>query len=226
MLDKTGTVTSGKMSLVDVVPAAGVDRAEALRLVGALEHASEHPVAQAIAAAAGDALPAPESFRNREGLGVEGVVEEGARRRQGRPARGLGHRAARRARRRAGAGRARRPDGDRSGVERCCAGPLHRRRHDQADERQAIRRLGELGLRPVLLTGDNAATARAVATEVGIDEVVAEVLPAEKVEVVRRLQAEDVSSRWSATESTMRPRSRRRISASRSARMLRSRRAT
>src|SRR5206468_4317086 len=100
VLDKTGTVTTGKMALVDVVTIDGVERSEALRLVGALENASEHPIAQAIA------------------------------------------------------------------------------------------RLRELGLRPVLLTGDNERTARAVAAEVGIDEVIAEVMPSDKAAVVKRLQAE------------------------------------
>ena len=77
VLDKTGTVTTGKMSLVEVTVADGVDRDQALRLVGALEHASEHPIAQAIAkaAAAEGPLPAVEAFTNREGLGVEGVVD-------------------------------------------------------------------------------------------------------------------------------------------------------
>ena len=77
MLDKTGTVTTGKMSLTEITVADGVDADEALRLVGALEHASEHPIAQAIAAAAAadGPLPAVEGFANREGLGVEGVVD-------------------------------------------------------------------------------------------------------------------------------------------------------
>ena len=81
LLDKTGTVTTGKMTLADVALAPGVDRREALHLVGSLEHASEHPVARAIAAAAaaeGAALSQPESFKNREGLGVEGVVDGAA----------------------------------------------------------------------------------------------------------------------------------------------------
>ncbi len=85
MLDKTGTVTTGRMSLVDVAVADGVDRDEALRLVGALEDASEHPIAQAIAARRARPtapLPAVEGFANREGLGVEGVVDGHARRRR------------------------------------------------------------------------------------------------------------------------------------------------
>ena len=191
VLDKTGTVTSGKMSLVDVVPAAGVDADEALRLVGALEHASEHPVARAIAAAAGDTLPVPESFRNREGLGVEGVVD-GKALVAGRPALladwgiELPDELA------AAQARAER-DGQTAiaaawdGAARALFVVADRVKPTSAE---AVRRLGELGLRPVLLTGDNAATARAVAAEVGIDEVISEVLPAEKAEVVRRLQAE------------------------------------
>ena len=136
VLDKTGTVTTGKMELVDVVPAPGVDRDEALRLVGALESASEHPVARAIAAAAGEGLPAPEQFRNREGLGVEGIVE--GKSLVGRAyvaARGRRNRASRRARRRAGARAEQRgPDGDRRSVGWAGAGALRRRRRDEADE--------------------------------------------------------------------------------------------
>src|SRR5439155_11394340 len=75
VLDKTGTVTTGRMSLVEVALNDGVDRGEALRLVGALENASEHPIARAIAAAAEGPLPPVEGFSNRQGLGVEGVVD-------------------------------------------------------------------------------------------------------------------------------------------------------
>jgi P-type Cu+ transporter len=88
VLDKTGTVTSGRMSLVDVVVAPGAERADALRLAGALEHASEHPVARAIATAAEreqGRLPAVEAFANRQGLGVEGMVD-GVEVQVGRPA--------------------------------------------------------------------------------------------------------------------------------------------
>jgi Cu+-exporting ATPase len=191
VLDKTGTVTTGKMQLVDVVPAPGVDRDEALRIVGALEAASEHPVGRAIAAAAGDGLPAPEQFRNREGLGVEGIV----------------------AGRSVVAGRAslladwgiELPDelaaaqelAESQGRTAIVAawGGQARALFVVADaikptSREAVRRLLELGLRPVLLTGDNEQTARAVAAEAGIDEVIAEVLPAGKADVVRRLQDE------------------------------------
>jgi P-type Cu+ transporter len=194
VLDKTGTVTTGRMSLVAVVPAAGVEADDLLRYVGAVEDASEHPIAQAIAAGARGKLgplPAVESFTATAGLGVQGVVE--------------GHAVA-------------------AGRERFLAEwSLHltpELRHviDEAESRgqtaiaagwdggvrgvivvadtvkatsaRAVRELRALGLRPVLLTGDNARAAAAVAAEVGIDDVVADVMPADKVDVVRRLQDE------------------------------------
>ncbi len=194
VLDKTGTVTSGEMALVDVVIVPGEDRSTALRLVGALEDGSEHPIARAIATAAREelgGLPPVEGFANREGLGVEGIVE-GHAVVVGRPALladwGLS-------------------------LDDTLSGALERAQASgrtavvaawdgrarallivsdtiKPSSAEAIRRLMELGLRPVLLTGDNAATARAVAAEVGIDEVIAEVLPGEKADVVRRLQSE------------------------------------
>ena len=191
VLDKTGTVTTGKMALDEVVPAAGVDRDYALRVVAALESASEHPVARAIASAGGDGLPAVESFRNREGLGVEGVVE-GHAVVAGRPSllaqRGieLGAELTAAQTRAEGEGK--------TAIAAAWDGKI-RALFVVADQikptsAEAIRRLCELGLRPVLLTGDNTETARAVAAAAGIDEVIAEVLPAEKAVVVRRLQAE------------------------------------
>ena len=194
LLDKTGTVTSGRMSLVATSVAEGVDEAEALRLVGAVEHASEHPVAQALARAAAErsgALPAVEGFANREGLGVEGTVE-GRALVVGRPAllaqRGIElPPALERAR----------EEAERRGQTAVAAGSSGRALALFAvadtvkpSSAEAVTRLKDLGLRPVLLTGDNAATARAVAEQVGIDEVVAEVLPAGKADVVRRLQEE------------------------------------
>jgi len=193
VLDKTGTVTTGKMSLADIALADGVDRAEALRLVGALEHASEHPIAQAIARAAGaeGALPAVDGFANREGLGVEGVVD-GHALVVGRPAlladwaMPLGPEldAARRA-------------AEAKGQTAIAAGWDGQARAVfvvadavKPSSSEAIAQMKALGLRPVLLTGDNETTARAVAAEVGIDEVIAEVLPADKVAVVMRLQDE------------------------------------
>jgi len=194
VLDKTGTVTSGEMALVDVALAPGEGRSEVLRLVGALEDGSEHPIARAIATAARDelgGLPVVEGFANREGLGVEGVVE-GHGVVVGRPALladwGLtlddtltealerAQASGRTAVAAAWDGRAR--------------ALLIVSDTVKPSSAEAIRRLRELGLRPVLLTGDNAATARAVAAEVGIGEVLAEVLPSEKADVVRRLQSE------------------------------------
>jgi len=194
VLDKTGTVTTGRMAVVDVVPAAGEARAEVLRIAGALEHASEHPIARAVSAAASaelGALPSVESFSSSAGLGVTGVVD-------GRAA-VVGRaqlvadwsqtipgdlEAARDAAEQAG----RTPvfvgwDGSIRGLVVVADVP-------KPTSAEAIRALRQLGLRPVLLTGDNARTARAVATAVGIDDVIAEVLPAEKVQAVTRLQSE------------------------------------
>ena len=193
VLDKTGTVTTGRMSLVDVIVADGVDRDAALRLVGALEHASEHPIAQAIAKAAAAAGPlAPvESFTSREGLGVEGVVD-GHALVVGRPALladwALHLPEALDAARRAA--EARGQTAIAAGWDGRAAAVFVVADTVKPTSREAVASLKALGLRPVLLTGDNATTARAVAAEVGIDEVIAEVLPSEKADVVRRLQAE------------------------------------
>jgi Cu+-exporting ATPase len=194
LLDKTGTVTTGKMTLADVVLAPGVDRREAMHLVGSLEHASEHPVARAIAAAAaaeGSPLSQPESFRNREGLGVEGVVD-GHALIAGRPSL-LAEwgvelpQALTEARLLAEA----------EGKTAVVAGWDGSARAlfvvsdlVKPTSREAISRLRALGLHPILLTGDNEPTARAVADEVGIGEVIAEVLPGEKAAIVKRLQDE------------------------------------
>jgi Cu+-exporting ATPase len=192
VLDKTGTVTSGRMALVGMTVIDGVSEAEALRLAGALEDASEHPIAQAIAKAAAEAggLPAVESFGNREGLGVEGIVD-GHAVVVGRPALLADWSmhlppeldAARQA---AGA----------QGQTAVAAGWDGRATAIfvvadtvKPSSAEAVERLKALGLRPVLLTGDNEATARAVAAEVGIDEVIAEVMPSDKADVIRRLQA-------------------------------------
>jgi Cu+-exporting ATPase len=192
VLDKTGTVTTGRMRLVELTVAGGVDRDQALRLVGALEHASEHPIARAIAkaAAAETALPGVESFTNREGLGVEGVVD-GHALIVGRPAL-LNDWAMHLppeldAARRAAEARGQTPiaagwDGRATAVF-VVADTV------KDSSAEAVASLKALGLRPILLTGDNATTARAVAEEVGIEEVIAEVLPADKAGVIRRLQA-------------------------------------
>jgi Cu+-exporting ATPase len=194
LLDKTGTVTTGEMAVQGVVAAAGTDPGEVLRIAGALEDASEHPIARAIARAArerGGELPVPESFRNREGLGVEGIVD-GHAVVVGRPAlladwaldlpSELAE-ARRGAEERGQSAVAVAWDGAVRGLL-VVADTL------KPTSREAVARLRALGLRPVLLTGDNEATARAVAGEVGIEEVIAEVLPEHKADVVRRLQAE------------------------------------
>ncbi|GAB2854603.1 heavy metal translocating P-type ATPase [Nocardioides pacificus] len=194
VLDKTGTVTTGKMALVETVAAAGESEAEVRRLAAALEQGSEHPVARAVVAGAeaeGDELAPVEDFANIEGLGVQGVVDGHAvlvgrprllaewsqhlpddlvaamerAESQGRTAVAVGW------------------DGRARGVI-VVADTI------KPTSVEAVTRLRGLGLRPVLLTGDNERAARTIAAEVGIDEVIAEVLPAEKVDVVKRLQAE------------------------------------
>jgi Cu+-exporting ATPase len=196
VLDKTGTVTTGRMTLLAVHTTEATDETDVLRLAGALEHSSEHPVAQAVAAAAADrigALPAPEDFANVPGLGVQGVVDghavlvgreqlltewamvlpsdlqlaKNAAESAGRTAIVVAW------------------DGEARAVLEVA---------DAVKETspEAVRRLRALGLTPVLLTGDNRAAAEAVAAEVGIEpeQVIAEVLPQDKVDVVKRLQGE------------------------------------
>ncbi|MEU7278944.1 heavy metal translocating P-type ATPase [Streptomyces sp. NPDC045431] len=194
VLDKTGTVTTGKMTLLAAHTAEGTEEHEVLRLAGALEHASEHPVAQAVAAGAtarAGALPTPEDFANVPGLGVQGIVE-GHAVLVGREqlladwsiALPAGLKRAKEAAEAAGrTAIAVAWDGEARAVLEVA---------DAVKETspEAIRRLRALGLTPILLTGDNRAVAEAVAAEVGIDEVIAEVMPEDKVEVVKRLQAE------------------------------------
>jgi len=196
VLDKTGTVTSGRMTLVDVVVEPGVDRAELLRLAGALEHASEHPIAQAIAKGAAEEagpLPAPEDFANVEGKGVQGVVDGRAvlvgreslladwsqRLSDGLAAAKASAEAAGKTVVAVGW------DGEARGI-------LVVADAVRPTSARAVAELRALGLAPVLLTGDNDAVARRIAAEVGIDErdVIAEVLPQDKVDVVTRLQRE------------------------------------
>jgi Cu+-exporting ATPase len=194
VLDKTGTVTTGRMTLLDVVPADGQDAEHVLRLAGALESASEHPIAQAVAHGAAERLgdlPPVTGFANAEGLGVTGTVEGSAvvvgRRRlladRSLPLppeldRAVGDAEA--------AGRT----AIAVGWDGAARGVLVVADAVKPTSADAVRQLRQLGLTPILLTGDNAAVARSVAAHVGIDEVVAEVLPQEKVDVVRRLQAE------------------------------------
>ncbi|NBH10612.1 heavy metal translocating P-type ATPase [Amycolatopsis sp. SID8362] len=193
VLDKTGTVTAGRMTLTGVHVAAGVDEAELLRLAGALEDASEHPIAAAIARAARERaeLPAVEDFTNVEGLGVQGIVDGHAVLvgrtalledwSQPLPADLTEAKAA--AEERGHTAVAVAWDGAARGV-------LVVADTVKPTSAEAIAQLRALGLTPVLLTGDNAAVAAAVAAEVGIDEVIAEVLPADKLDVVKRLQDE------------------------------------
>ncbi|MFI9027518.1 heavy metal translocating P-type ATPase [Streptomyces sp. NPDC053560] len=211
VLDKTGTVTTGRMSLYEAVPAADTDEKTLLRLAGALEHASEHPVARAVAEGAqervGD-LPAVERFENVPGLGVRGTVDGHevvvGRERLLAGAPGASAPAAPSA-----------PDGGFEGADLPAGLATARDRAEAAgrttvlvawDGRargvlsvsdtvkdgstEAVERLRALGLTPVLLTGDNEAVAASVAREVGIaaDQVFAEVMPEDKVAVVRRLQ--------------------------------------
>jgi Cu+-exporting ATPase len=194
VLDKTGTVTSGKMSLVDVVTTGDTTTERALFFAGSLEDASEHPIARAIAAGATDrgiAFASVESFTNTEGLGVHGIVD--------------GHAVV--------AGRERfladwslqldetlreaRDAAEADGRTPIYVGWDGQARAVfvvsdtvKATSAEAIAGMRQLGLRPVLLTGDNARAARSVADQVGISEVIAEVLPADKVDVIRKLQSE------------------------------------
>ncbi|MFG1737653.1 heavy metal translocating P-type ATPase [Micromonospora chalcea] len=193
VLDKTGTVTTGRMALAEVLPADGEDAAELLRVAGALEAASEHPIARAVAEGAAEAGPLPPvgEFANAEGLGVTGTVE-GRTVVVGRARllreRGLDvpEEVARTATGAEAAGRT----AILAGWDGRARGVLAVADAVKPTSRTAVARLRELGLTPVLLTGDNATVAKAVAEDVGIDEVIAEVLPAEKVAVIERLQGE------------------------------------
>jgi Cu+-exporting ATPase len=193
LLDKTGTITSGRMTLVEVIPADGADADEALRLAGAVEHAAEHPIARAVAEAAArrGSLPTPDEFGADPGLGARGLVE-GRRVVVGRPALLLEEGIALPAELDAA-----RSSAEASGrtavavaVDGVAVAVLVVADTVKPTSAEAVAGLRALGLDPLLLTGDNAATARAVADEVGIDEVVAEVRPADKDAVVARLQAQ------------------------------------
>ncbi len=196
LLDKTGTVTTGRMTLVDVIPADGVAEADLLRLAGALEHASEHPIAEAVAVGARahlrTDLPTVQDFTAIPGLGVQGTVQDHAVV-AGRPRwlaeewamplpEALAARVAA-AEQQGGTVVVAGWDGE-------VRGALVVSDTVKESSARAIAELRALGLRPMLLTGDNQRAAHAVAREVGIgpDDVIAEVLPADKVDVVRRLQ--------------------------------------
>jgi P-type Cu+ transporter len=168
VLDKTGTVTEGAIQLVDVVPLNGATRAEILRIAGAVEDASEHPIARAVASTARakvGALPPVLGFRNLPGEGVIGRVEN--------------HQV-----------EIRKSDAGVSvswdGVERA---QLVLEDTIKPTSVEAVAELKDLGLTPLLLTGDSESAAAKVAGEVGIERVLANVLPGEKAAEVRRLQA-------------------------------------
>ncbi|WP_370181878.1 heavy metal translocating P-type ATPase [Rhodococcus wratislaviensis] len=194
VVDKTGTVTTGTMSLHDVIAADGQDGEQVLRFAGALEDASEHPIARAITRAARDrftTLPDVEQFTNIAGLGVQGMIDGhavvigrakllrdwslhlttelqravDAAESEGKTAVGIGW------------------DGQARGV-------LVVADTVKPTSREAVAQFRELGLTPIMLTGDNNSAARAIAAQVGIGEVIAEVLPQDKVDVIKRLQAE------------------------------------
>ncbi len=218
VLDKTGTVTTGQHALVSTTVAVGEDRAEVLRRAGAVEDASEHPVARAIAAGAREEvgnLPAVADFANHEGLGVSGRVGAGPGRAAAEPAVDgssgadddevvVVGRPALLAERNMPLSQeldSAMADGARADQTAVAVGWGGKARGvlvvaDQIKDSsaEAIEKFRELGLTPILLTGDNAAVAASVAAEVGIDPgpqtVISEVMPADKVDVVRRLQAE------------------------------------
>lgn len=200
VLDKTGTVTSGRMTLTDVTPAAGVDRNQLLRLVSAVENASEHPIAQAIARGAmGELsittqdLPSVTDFVNTAGAGVSGGVE-GEIVLVGRHAGEVSDAADDPAFAALLAEKERLEHAGKTAVLAAWGGRV-RGVLAVADtvkptSEEAIAQFTELGLDPMLLTGDNRAVAEHIAKEVGITRVTAEVLPGDKVDVIKALQAE------------------------------------
>lgn len=201
VLDKTGTVTTGRMTLQHVLAANGESADEVLRLAGAVEDASEHPIARAISDAGRDRLgplPTVQDFTNIEGLGVQGVVVSGDDSHAvlvGRP-RLLEEWSQPLTAELEQAFDAAQAEGSTVvavGWDGRARGILVVADAVKPTSAEAIAQLRRLGLTPVLLTGDNEATARTVAREVGIDvspeSVIADVLPADKVDVVKRLQA-------------------------------------
>ncbi|MCW2795068.1 heavy metal translocating P-type ATPase [Nocardioides sp.] len=195
VLDKTGTVTTGRMALVDVIAAAGESTHDVRRIAAAIESGSEHPIARAIADQAGTpgrlGVSEATDFANVEGLGVRGTVDGhsvvlGRSRLLAEHGMALDSGLLAAVEKAEGEGRT----AVAVGWDGRSRGVLVVSDTVKPTSAQAVRELRELGLRPVLLTGDNERAARAVAAEVGIDEVVAEVLPADKVDVVKRLQSE------------------------------------
>lgn len=194
VLDKTGTVTTGKMTLVGVFTEDRTDRAELLRLAGALEDASEHPIAQAIAKGAAQevgSLPTPSDFANIEGKGVQGIVD-GHAVLVGRDS--LLAEWSQQLSRELASTKARAESEGKTvvavGWDGQARGILVVADTVKPSSAEAIAQFKAIGLTPILLTGDNEAVARQIAAEVGIEEVIAEVLPKDKVDVVTRLQRE------------------------------------
>ena len=191
VLDKTGTVTTGRMTLAATLAAAGEDDNELLTLTAAVEAASEHPIAQAIAKAGADRAPLPPvtGFKNLEGLGVTGTVD-GRQVLVGRPQllREHGYTLSADIEQALKAAQESGQTAVVAGWDGQARGILAVADAIKPTSREAITALRGLGLTPVLLTGDNETVARAVAADVGIDEVIADVLPAGKVDVVKRLQ--------------------------------------
>jgi Cu+-exporting ATPase len=195
VLDKTGTVTSGQMAVTDAHAGPAASREDVLRLAGAVEHASSHPIARAVAeaAAVGVSLPAVEQFETLPGRGVQGVVD-GRLVRVGRRSwideLGLDVPAdlVRVVETAEAAGRT--PVWVAADEPAEVLGVVEVADTVRPTSAEAVRQLRGLGLEPVLLTGDNHRAARHVAAEVGIEQVVAEVLPQDKADVVRRLQGE------------------------------------
>ena len=194
VLDKTGTVTTGKMTLVDVIAASNTDRQTVLRHAGALEDASEHPIAQAIAKGALaelGALPVLEDFTGVAGKGVQGVVDGHAVvvGRESLLADWAQHLDTT-----LSAAKARAESEGKTAIavgwDGSARGILVVADTVKPTSAEAIRQFKRLGLKPVLLTGDNQTVANRIAAEVGIDEVIADVLPADKVDAVKRLQSE------------------------------------
>ncbi|MET7904138.1 heavy metal translocating P-type ATPase [Streptomyces sp. NPDC005355] len=194
VLDKTGTVTTGQMRLRGVVTASGVAEEELLRLAGSVEHASEHPVARAVADGAAErvgALPVPEDFANVPGLGVQGTVD-GHAVLVGR-VKLLGQWAIELPEELAVAKAAAEAEGHTAVAvawDGAARGVLLVADAVKETSAEAVAQLRALGLTPVLLTGDNRLVAESVAREVGIEEVIADVLPQDKVDVVKRLREE------------------------------------
>lgn len=192
VLDKTGTVTTGVMSVAEVIALQGTEHRELLRLAGAVEYASEHPIAQAIAAHAAEEigeLPGVEGFANTAGLGVSGTVD-GRTVLAGRPmfleAEGLSLSSE------AAAALAEAQDAGRTSItvgwDGAIRGIITLSDGLKETSTEAVSALKGLGITPVLLTGDAQRVASAVAQEVGIDQVHAEVMPEGKVSVITELQ--------------------------------------